>query len=374
MRVLLTDHHLASGYTLGLASGLRANDVEVRIGAQAKSGDPSVTAIYPRSWVQMQRFRKTLDAAIGAFSFQRLLATMRPDVLHLQWPTPLDLVYALEAKRIWRMPIVYTVHNPVNRVGDVGRGPAIQERLIDLADVVLVHGPSMLELVVNNQPAAASKTHIVEIGNYEHMIRRYPRAEARAQLNLPAELPLFVFVGQLRPRKGIDLLLEAFVEYRQQGGTGHLLVAGSATIAGYEGKLREIVERWQSAVHWMGSSQPLSQREIDLALSAATQVALPFHDASHSASLILAMTHGRCVLSTDVGEIPRTLGDRGILITPGDRQSLVEALALGENDQQLCDEIGERARGYTLTNLSWTTIGARTRELYLLAKNARDRT
>ena len=49
-----------------------------------------------------------------------------------------------------------------------------------------------------------------------------------------------VLVGQLRPRKGIDLLLEAFVEHCQQGGAGHLLLAGAAPVPDYEQNLREI--------------------------------------------------------------------------------------------------------------------------------------
>jgi glycosyltransferase involved in cell wall biosynthesis len=371
MRVLLTDHQLVNGYTLGLASGLRADGVEVSIGAPAKTGVNSVTAIYPRSGVPNQRIRKGYDGIMGTARFQRLLATTRPDVLHIQWPTTQDAAYAIEAKRICRLPLVYTVHNPVKRINDYGRGATIQRRLIRLADLVLVHGPSMRELIVDAHRWAAPKTHMVELGNYEHMIHRYPRTQARAQLNLPADVPLFVFVGQLQPRKGVDLLLEAFVEYRRQGGAGHLLLAGVAPVPDYEQKLREMAHQCGPAVHWLVSTDFVPQETIDLAISSATLVTLPFQDASQSASLILAMTHGRCVVSSDVGEVSRTLGDRGILIKPGDRQNLLKALALGEHDQALCDELGDRARRYTLSELSWTAIGKETHLLYRIITHSR---
>lgn len=364
MRVLLTDRQLVNGYTLGLAAGLRADGVEVLIGAPARTGVNSVTAIYPRSGVPGQRIGKACDGIIGTSRFQRLLAITRPDLLHIQWPTIQDAAYAIEAKRLCRLPLVYTAHNPVKRINDYGRGATIQSRLIRLADLVLVHGPSMHELVADAHPWAASKTYPVELGNYEHMIHRYPRTQARAQLNIPADVPLFAFVGQLQPRKGVDLLLEAFVEHRRQGGTGHLLLAGVAPVPDYEQKLREMAHRFGPTVHWLVSTSFVPHKTIDLAISAATQVTLPFQDASQSASLILAMTHGRCVVSSDVGEVSRTLGDRGILIRPGDRQSLLEALALGEHDQALCDELGDRARRYTLTELSWTAIGRETHQLY----------
>lgn len=364
MRVLLTDHQLASGYTLGLAMGLRTDGVEVCIGAPAKTGVSSATAIYPRSGVPKQRIRKACDGIMGTARFQRLLAIRRPDVLHIQWPMVEDAAYAIEAKRLYRLPLVYTVHNPVRRINDYGRGATIQSRLIRLADLVLVHGPLMHEILVDAHPWAAPKIYAVEHGNYEHIIHRYPRTQARAQLNLPADVPLFVFVGQLRPRKGIDLLLEAFVEHCQQGGAGHLLLAGAAPVPDYEQKLREIADQCGPTVHWLVSTGFVPQKTMDLAISAATQVTLPFQDASQSGSLILAMSHGRCVVSSDVGEVSRTLADRGILIRPGDRQSLLEALALGERDQALCDEFGDRARRYTLTELSWTVIGKETHRLY----------
>jgi glycosyltransferase involved in cell wall biosynthesis len=364
MKVLLTDRQLVSGYTLGLADGLRTDGVKVCIGAPAKTGVGSVTAIYPRSQVPKQRIRKAGDAVIGAARFQRLLAITRPDILHIQWPSLPDAAYALEAKRLYGLKVVYTVHNPVRRINDNGRGTIVQSRLIRLADLVLVHGPLMYKLLMEAHPWAAPKSYEVEHGNYEHMIRRYPRAQARAELNVPSDVPLFVFVGQLRPRKGIDLLLEAFVEHRQQGGVGHLLVAGAATVPAYERKLREIARGCETALHWLVSTRPVPQRTIDVAISAATQVTLPFQDASQSGSLILAMTHGRCVVSSDIGEISRTLGERGILIRPEDRQSLVEAMALGQHDPNLCDDLGERARKYVLTDLSWTAIGRDTHRLY----------
>jgi glycosyltransferase involved in cell wall biosynthesis len=364
MRVLLTDRQLVNGYALGLAAGLRADGIEVFIGAPPKTGVKSVTAIYPRSGVPGQRLGKACDGILGILRFQRLLAITRPDLLHIQWPTAQDAAYAIEAKRLYRLPLVYTVHNPVKRISDYDRGAAIQSRIIRLADLVLVHGPSMRKLLVDAHPLAAPKTHAVELGNFEKLIHRYPRAQARAQLNLPADVPLFVFVGQLQPRKGIDLLLEAFVEHRQQGGTGHLLLTGRAPLPDYQQKLREIADPCGPAVHWLVSTSFVPQQTIDLAVSAATQVILPFQDASQSASLILAMTHGRCVVSSNVGEVSRTLGDRGILIRPGDRQSLLKALALGEHEQALCDELGDRARRYTLTELSWTAIGAETHRLY----------
>ena len=65
----MTDRQLVGGYTLGLAAGLRADGVEVFIGAPPKTGVNSVTVIYPRSGVPGQRLGKARDGILGILRF-----------------------------------------------------------------------------------------------------------------------------------------------------------------------------------------------------------------------------------------------------------------------------------------------------------------
>lgn len=365
MRVLLVDRSITNGYALGLAGGLRANRVDVLVGGPAHSDDPTVTPLYPRTGVPGERVSKTADTLAGMLRFQRLLASRRPDLLHIQWPTGLDAAYAVLAKRAFGIPLAYTVHNPTSRVNQPEPHPETQRRLVALADLVLTHGPLLRERVIHAHPRADHKTFAVEHGSYEHLIgHRHPRAEARAMLDLSADDPVFAFVGQLSPRKGLDILIDVFAEYRWRGHRGTLLIAGTATDPGYERKLRDVASRCESSVRWIVSRSTVSQATLDAVISAATQVTLPFPDASQSGSLILAMTHGRCVVSTAVGEVPRTLGGRGILVAPGKREELIQALELAESAPALCEELGNRARRYALEQLSWTEIGAKTLRLY----------
>lgn len=365
MRVLLADRSITNGYVLGLAGGLRAKQVDVLVGGPAHCSEPMVLPLYPRMGVRGERVGKTCDALAGVLRFQHLLVSRRPDLLHIQWPTRLDAAYAALAKRALGIRLAYTVHNPTGRVNQPEPHAESQRRLIAIADLVLTHGPLLRERVIHAHPSAEHKTFAVEHGNYEHMIgHRHTRAEARATLELQAGGPVFAFVGQLSPRKGLDLLIEAFAEYSRRGHGGTLLIAGTATDLGYERDLRDIARRCGSSLRWMVSRSTVSQATLDMAISAATQVVLPFPDASQSGSLILAMTHGRCVVSTAVGEIPRTLRERGIVVAPDEREELIQALELAERDPALCDDFGDRARRYALERLSWSEIGAKTLRLY----------
>lgn len=361
---MLADRSLTNGYTLGLAAGLRACGVTVRIGGPALSGVEHAIPIYQRSGVPGRYARKAGDLTHGVGALGRAVLTTRPHVLHFQWPTRADVAYAMLARRLFRVPIAYTVHNPCQRANESDHHDARQRTMIGVADLVLAHGHASRELILEKHPGAVQKVHVVEHGSYEHQITRYPRAAARARLRVPADEPLFVFVGQLRPRKAVDVLLTAFSEYRNQGGNGRLLIVGTVTAADYHRRLQETAAALGSLVRWRVSREPVSQETVDLAVSAATQVVLPFHEASQSGSVILAMTHGRCVVTTRTGEVARTVAGRGMLFAPGDRIALLDAMRQADDNAGLCDALGKKAREYALTQLSWTRIASTTSRLY----------
>lgn len=117
-------------------------------------------------------------------------------------------------------------------------------------------------------------------------------------------------------------------------------------------------------VDWRVSADPLPQADLDLVIAAANQVVLPFRDASQSGSVILAMTHGRCVVTTAVGELPRTVGGRGIVIETGDRQALRSAIGLAASDPAECDRLGRLAREYAESALDWNRLALETIDVY----------
>jgi glycosyltransferase involved in cell wall biosynthesis len=103
---------------------------------------------------------------------------------------------------------------------------------------------------------------------------------------------------------------------------------------------------------------------LDLAVSAADQVVLPFSEASQSASVIFAMTHGKCVVASAVGEVTRTLRDRGLLVAPDDPEDVSRAMALVEDDPEECRRLAAAARQYAMEDLSWAKVAANTVEVY----------
>ena len=316
MRVLIFDRGTATHYTVGLAMGLRRAGAEVLIAGPPNSSEPYVVPVYPRAMVAGHSTAKAVEALKGAVNWWRLVRRWRPDVLHFQWSRLPNYAMARMSSRLIGAPVVLTVHNPVSR------GEPWQSEMVLAADSLIVHGPTLREELLERWAVPASRTHVIPHGNHDHAITRYDRTEARRRVGLPLTGPVYAFVGGLSSRKGVDTLAEAFRLHCERGHPGQLVLAGPVGYGFDLEALRRSLIPVSERVHWMTGSGHLPAEQLDLVTSAATQVVLPFHEASQSGSVIYAMTHGRCVVTTPLGELPATVGRPGLLIPPGDTQAL----------------------------------------------------
>src|SRR5436305_718150 len=209
MRVLLIDRAIGNWYSLGLANGLRAHGVNVLLGGPARLDEQfDLVPVYPRGDVRGQRLAKLYDTVRGLMRMLSTLRRFRPDVLHVQWASALDLLYVRLAKKISNPVVVFTVHNPAQRSDS--DADAWQHRLLPLTDVLITHGPELRYQFNAEHRDLAQRIHVIEHGNYEHAARRLPADVARQRLGLPTKGPLFVFLGQIRPFNGVEVLLDSY--------------------------------------------------------------------------------------------------------------------------------------------------------------------
>ena len=368
MRVLILDRGVDNPHQLGLALALRRISGPCVVGGPRRYPDPAVVGVYPRAGVKGRRARKLADVALGLGAFERLLNNFRPDVIHLQWSGSLPNHYARRG-RGGGSAIVFTVHEPT-----LPRSVApCQDMLVRLADRLIVFGPTVAARASQRWPDCEEKLRIVPHGNYDHVIHRFERAYARRCLGLPAALPVFAFIGQLRPAKGLDTLIEAFAEYRATA-LGQLVIAGTVTDQAYMKQIRRRVSAIGLAVRWVVSPDHVPQRDLDLVASAASHIVLPFYTATQSGSVIFGMTHGRCVISTTTGEVPELLDNgRGVVVGPEDSTSLGRALGELAADEPRTDACGEAARAYAVAELGWPRLAAMTENVYREAIDSAER-
>lgn len=172
-----------------------------------------------------------------------------------------------------------------------------------------------------------------------------------------------LFVSRLEPRKGVDYLLPAFREVKQQIPNSRLLVVGAGT------RLRKGYEEWvkhaglEKDVVFVGFA---SEADLPRYFRTADVFCVPATGReSQGIILIEAMACGIPIVTTNISGYATvvTHGEEGLLVPPRDIRSLSKALITLLNDEPLRRRLGEkgllRAHDY-----SWNEISKRVIAFY----------
>jgi len=159
-------------------------------------------------------------------------------------------------------------------------------------------------------------THPNYIGYYPNQISQ---ADARNKLNIPEIGRVFLFLGGVRPNKGIETLISAFHDL--EGEDLILLIAGKAdTNRDYANRLQALANN-DSRIRFHFGFIP--DDELQVFYNACDIVVLPFTSILTSGSAILAMSFAKPVIAPRMGCLPELLEpDAGWLFEAGNQQSL----------------------------------------------------
>jgi glycosyltransferase involved in cell wall biosynthesis len=138
-----------------------------------------------------------------------------------------------------------------------------------------------------------SKTPVCVISNGVYLPAVTPEdLDGYLPLELPPNVPVFLFLGRLHPKKGLDLLLEAFTQIEQ----AHLVLAGPDPI-GYRATLLEKVSRYrlQERVHFPGMVAGLTKQAL---LDRADAFVLPSYSEGFSVAVLEALAAAKPVIIT----------------------------------------------------------------------------
>ena len=151
-----------------------------------------------------------------------------------------------------------------------------------------------------------------------------------------ADLPFLLFLGRIHPKKGCDLLIQAFAQVANDHRVD-LVIAGPDP-AGWGNKLRAMAAELGIAdrVHWPGM---LSGDLKWGAFHAAEAFVLPSHQENFGIVVAEAMACGKPVLTTDMVNTWREVQDSGAgLIANDDLEGITalleQFLALSTEDKQ----------------------------------------
>lgn len=165
-----------------------------------------------------------------------------------------------------------------------------------------------------------------------------PGDDALARLDLPARYLLYV--GALEPRKGVDVLSEAFADARDRGLEAELVLAGGGPLG--------------ESLRGPGVTLPgrVSDTELAALYAGARATVLPSWLEGFGFTPLESLAAGTPAVVSDLPSLRETLGDAALPVPPGDRRALADALLRIDSDDALRGRLLEAA-GPRLARLSW---------------------
>lgn len=293
------------------------------------------------------------------------VALKAPAAVHIQWLPLLDQssieLWWLRFLRRLGPRVVLTVHNAVPH--DEGTGGAYQERLVravTLADAVICHSEVVArDLIVEG----AAEPTVQMLGQYMSWRAVPDRAAGRrfllSSLNISSETSVVLFLGTIRPYKGLEFLLEAWSLMDPEAPTAARLVVAGSGDASYVQSLSEVIAAEPSRESVSFVSKRLSDSELLHLHAAADVVVMPYSGISQSGALLLAARFSAPVVATAVGGFAEQLenGRTALLADFGDAPAFGASVARLLRDEAL--------RASISSNLSRELSGDRWREAAL---------
>jgi len=273
----------------------------------------------------------------------------RPDLVAAQSATWAGQA-AWCARRRWGVPYVITEVNTRMGTGSVrGWQAAVSRRAFAGAEAVVAISENL-------------RTQLARLGG-ARLIEVIPCTVDESFWTLPpaprANLP-YTFYAQahLTPRKGFDVLIRAFARRFRGDATVRLVIGGGGDIRGDLEALAHTAGV-RSQVSFLGAIPREAVRDV---MWTANGFVLPSYAENFGVVLIEALATGLPVISTRCGGPEDIIDDTvGILLQPGDEQSLADALSAMRAGPAYD---AEAIRAQAVGRYGYATVGPRLRDLY----------
>jgi len=264
------------------------------------------------------------------------------DVSHYQWlPVPQVDDRLLPRDR----PVVLTAHDVLPREPEPGQRAGLS-RAYRRADAIVVHSAHGRDRLLAEVGVEPARVHVIPHGAFTHLAQ-LPDGPLPPELAAtPADRPVVLCFGLMRPYKGIDVLLEAWrgIQGADLWIVGRPRMDITALRAAAPANVR-FVERFVT-----DAEIPALFRRADLAV-------LPYREIDQSGVLFTALAFGTPLVLSDVGGFPEVAAEGVARMVPaGDAGALHTALTALLADPAARATLGAAARAAAAGPYAWERV------------------
>ncbi len=307
--------------------------------------------------------------------FNRILfRCYKPDILHLHWIQSfvnLKLVSLLRLVaftcrlaiiRALGVRIVWTVHNLVPHEARYPKVDCLIRILVGrLAHALITHTKSARqEVVCTWHLRHRQKVFIIPHGNYIGCYEnKIDRTTARNQLGIRNSKIVILFLGGIRPYKGVLQLIDAFKVLGDE--RTHLVIAGRPLNDQFTSAIRGKIQGCDNIKFVQGF---IAENQIQVYMNASDIVVFPYRQILSSGAVILAMSFGRPCVAPALGCFRDILDASGaFLYDPNSGKGLVGAMSRATERRADLQHMGEHNRKLA-EQWGWDSIAEMTLDVY----------
>ena len=194
---------------------------------------------------------------------------------------------------------------------------------------------------------------------YEIYQARYSKEEAREKLGLE-DRPIALFFGLIRPYKGLDILIKALGQLKDQLPDLRTYILGEA----YEDEqqYRDLIQEQGLGSQTIFRNEFIADDELPLYFAACDVLILPYRTATQSGIIGIAFQMDRPVIATQVGGLGEYVqeGVTGYLTTPEDPKALSETILKfyrGDDRERMVRNVREYKRQFSIQHFCDQLMG-----------------
>lgn len=297
-------------------------------------------------------------APAAAVRTVRGLRRFAPDVTHIH--EPLSPLVSVAAAIRGRGPLVATFHAWSDSDRVYRMIAPVGHRIVNRLDVRIAVSPAAQAYAGQALGLPFQQFRVIPNGVD---VDRFASAEPLPELTDPTR-PLLLFVGRLEPRKGLDVLIRAFLRVRAALPRVRLCVVG-------DGRQRQrcqdmIPESIRHDVRFVGR---VSEEDKPRYFASAQLYVAP-NTGAESFGIVLAeaMAAGVPVVASDIPGFRPVVRDgrAGRLVPPGDAPALAEAISTLLGTAALRRALATEGRR-RVAELDWATVSTQIEEVYDVA-------
>ncbi|MEK4383941.1 glycosyltransferase [Aeribacillus sp. FSL K6-2848] len=308
------------------------------------------------------------------FNWANLFKLKRNDIIHFHWIQGIYqsnfkflmvikltiMLFILLYLKFKNVRLVWTVHNLYPHEYKFKFLEKVSRKLfMSFCNKLIVASESLKNKVIDEFKIKEDKILVIPHGHYRDAYKSIGK-DFRGIYGIPKSSFVFLFLGQIRPYKGVINLIETFQELYNSQKDVYLVVAGKPS----EDMRRAIKNLNINNKNIILDLRFIPDEEIVDLLSCADVLVLPYEEITTSGSAILGISFYKVVVSPATPFLKEYLDEKTSVLYDSSKEGLKAALLKAQNlkyDIRNFEKI--------LSNLEWKDIAKKTIACYKNIQN-----